>query len=316
VKAKVLVVEDSKQQREALTKTLESRGYEVNAVTGGFDALRVIKSDPPEVVILDVMLDDMDGYSVCRWLRLGEATRDVVVIMLTAKSEVKQRVEGLHVGADDYIPKPYEPEELEARMYAALRSRAARIELRQRNAELEGMLTKTEHLAMTDALTGVFNRRRFEDVLHREWASARRYGHALSLLLFDVDRFKQVNDTAGHQAGDETLRNIAHILSHGIREVDVCARYGGDEFALLLPHTPADRAVFVAERASAALMKARASWNGEARNVSLSVGVASSEDKSLENERALVEAADRALYDAKRQGGGRHSVARHGINAQ
>jgi diguanylate cyclase (GGDEF)-like protein len=105
-------------------------------------------------------------------------------------------------------------------------------------------------------------------------------------------------------------------LSHGIREVDVCARYGGDEFALLLPHTPADRAVFVAERASAALMKARASWNGEARNVSLSVGVASSEDKSLASERALVEAADRALYDAKRQGGGRHSVARHGINTQ
>lgn len=221
MKAKVLVVEDSKAQRDALDEILTARGYDVSAVGGGFDALRAVKSNPPEVVILDVMLDDMDGYSVCRWLRLGEATRDIVVIMLTVKGEVKERVEGLHVGADDYIPKPYEPEELEARMYAALRSRNARLELRQRNAELEGLLTKTEHLAMTDALTGVFNRRRFGDVLHREWASARRYGHPLSLLLFDVDRFKAVNDIGGHQAGDETLRNIAQILAHGIREVDV-----------------------------------------------------------------------------------------------
>ncbi len=313
MKAKVLVVEDSKAQRDALVEILTARGYDVSSVGGGFDALRALKSNPPEVVILDVMLDDMDGYSVCRWLRLGEATRDIVVIMLTVKGEVKERVEGLHVGADDYIPKPYEPEELEARMYAALRSRNARLDLRQRNAELEGLLTKTEHLAMTDALTGVFNRRRFGDVLHREWASARRYGHPLSLLLFDVDRFKAVNDSGGHQAGDETLRNIAQILAHSIREVDVCARYGGDEFVLLLPHTPADRAVLVGERATASLVKARTAWKGEARGVGLSIGISSSEDTTIETDSSLVEAADRALYDAKRQGGGRIVVARQGI---
>ena len=152
MKAKVLVVEDSKSQRESLVAMLEARGYEVKSVGGGLEALKAIKSDRPDVVILDVNLDGMDGYSVCRWLRLGEATRDVVVIMLTVKVEVKERVEGLHVGADDYIPKPYDPEELEARMFAALRSRNARLELRQRNAELEGLLTKTEQLAMTDAL--------------------------------------------------------------------------------------------------------------------------------------------------------------------
>jgi diguanylate cyclase (GGDEF)-like protein len=294
---------------------LEARGYEVTSVGGGFDALRAIRSDPPEVVILDVMLDDMDGYSVCRWLRLGDATKDIVVIMLTVKVEVKSRVEGLHVGADDYIPKPYEPEELEARIYAALRSRNARLDLRQRNAELEGLLTKTEHLAMTDALTGVFNRRRFGDVLHREFASARRYGHPLSLALFDVDRFKPVNDVGGHIAGDSTLRDIAQILAHSIREVDVCARYGGDEFVLLLPHTPADRAIVVADRAAASLSKARVGWSGEARNVTLSVGISSTEDISLASDAMLVEAADRALYDAKRQGGARVVVARQGILA-
>ena len=315
MKAKVLVVEDSKSQRDALVAVLQARGYEVMAVSGGLEALRSIKANAPDVVILDVMLDGMDGYSVCRWLRLGEATRDVVIIMLTVKVEVKERVEGLHVGADDYIPKPYDPEELEARMFAALRSRNARIELRQRNAELEGMLTKTERLAMTDALTGVFNRRRFGDELHREWAIARRYGHALSLLLVDLDSFKGVNDKDGHRAGDATLKNIAEILARSVREVDVCARYGGDEFVILLPHTPATQAIVVAERARAEVAKVRATWAGEARHVSLSIGISSTEDASVANEEALVEAADRALYLAKHEGRDRVVLARHGTLA-
>ncbi len=311
MKAKVLVVEDSKSQRDSLVAMLEGRGYEVHAVGGGLDALKAIKTDRPDVVILDVMLDGMDGYSVCRWLRLGEATRDIVVIMLTVKAEVKERVEGLHVGADDYVPKPYDAEELEARMFAALRSRNARLELRQRNAELEGLLTKTEQLAMTDALTGVYNRRRFGDVLHREWATARRYGHALSMLLIDIDRFKMVNDSDGHQAGDVTLRDIAAILAHGIREVDVCARYGGDEFVILLPHTSAERAVVVAERARTEVIKERDRWTGEARKVSLSIGISSTEDKAIDSDQALVEAADRALYQAKRDGRDRVIIAKH-----
>src|SRR5262252_5894935 len=116
MKAKVLVVEDSKTQRDALVTELERRGYEVDEATGGLSALARIKMAPPDVV----MLDDMDGYSVCRWLRLGESTCDIVVIMLTVKVDVKERVEGLHVGADDYIPKPFDMDELEARIFAAL----------------------------------------------------------------------------------------------------------------------------------------------------------------------------------------------------
>lgn len=309
MKAKVLVVEDSKAQRERLVELLARRGYEVSAASGGLEALRLIKTESPDIVILDVILDDMDGYSVCRWLRLGESTRDIVVIMLTVKGDVKERVEGLHVGADDYVPKPYDVDELEARMFAALRSRSARVELRQRNLELEGMLTKTEHMAMTDALTGVFNRRRFLDVLKREWAAARRYSHPLSLLLFDVDRFKPVNDTHGHAAGDEALQKIAAVLTASIREVDVCCRYGGDEFALLLPHTPASPAQVVADRVRANLARARKDWQGEAQQLSLSAGLASSEDPSLKSPDDLLEAADRALYEAKKQGRDRLVVA-------
>lgn len=313
MKAKVLVVEDSQAQREELVSLLEAHGYEVRAAAGGLEALALVKQDPPDVVLLDVVLDGMDGYSVCRWLRLGESTRDIVVIMLTVKSEVRERVEGLHVGADDYVPKPFDVDELEARIFAALRSRTARIDLRQRNAELEGMLTRTERLAMTDALTGIFNRRRFTEVLRREVATSRRYKVPLSLLLFDVDKFKQVNDTDGHAAGDETLKRIADILAASIREVDVCARYGGDELALLLPHTDAEPARIVADRVRAKLALAAGSFRGAAAEVTLSVGIASTSDPGITTPEELVEAADRALYDAKRAGRDCVIVAPHGV---
>lgn len=309
MKAKVLVVEDSQPQREQLVQELEALGYDVRSASGGLEALGLIKRDPPDIVLLDIVLDGMDGYSVCRWIRLSENTRDIGVIMLTVKGEVNEKVEGLHVGADDYIPKPFDLAELEARIYAALRGRMARLELRQRNIELEGMLIRTERLAMTDALTGVFNRRRFNDVVQREFASARRYKFPVSLLFFDIDFFKAVNDHDGHAAGDETLKHIAVILSTSIREVDVCARYGGDEFALLLPHTDAEPARGVAERVRSKVAVARAGWAGEARKVSLSVGIASTSDGTLRNPDDLVEAADRALFDAKRSGRDRVGVA-------
>lgn len=313
VKAKILVVEDSKAQRERLVSSLRERGFEVQSAVNGLEALRLIKTEPFDIVILDVILDGMDGYSVCRWLRLGESTRDIVVIMLTVKGEVKERVEGLHVGADDYIPKPYDEDELEARIFAALRSRTARGELRERNTELEGLLKKTEHMAMTDALTGVFNRRRFQDVLRREWATARRYKHPLTVALVDIDRFKAVNDAHGHAAGDEVLQKVADVLSHSVREVDVCARTGGDEFALLLPHTPADKAMVVADRVHARLASIVVGLTGEAKNVTLSIGIASTEDGSLKDPDELVEAADRALFEAKKHGRNRTVVAKPGI---
>lgn len=302
MKAKVLVVEDSPEQRNHLIGVLAQRGYDVQGASSGGEALRCLKLDPPDVVILDVQLGDMDGYSVCRWLRLTERTRDIAVIMLTVKTEVRERVEGLHVGADDYLPKPYDQDELEARIYACLRSRTVRAELRSRNAELEGIISRTEHMAMSDPVTGICNRRRFMDVLKREWATARRYGHPLCCVMMDVDNFKLVNDTSGHAAGDQALRRVADLLAGSIREVDVCARYGGDEFALLLPHTPLDKGTLVLERIQRKVHAERDSWPADARTISLSIGIASSADKEIKSAEHLLESADRALYEAKRQG--------------
>jgi diguanylate cyclase (GGDEF)-like protein len=299
MKAKLLVVEDSREQREHLVRTMEARGFEVGSVSGGVDALKSIKLDPPDVVILDVHLDDLDGHSVCRWLRLTQSTRDIIVIMLTVKSDVKERIEGLHTGADDYVPKPYNDDELEARIYAALRSRSARQELRKRNAELEALIVKTEQLAASDPLTGIANRRRFNDVLAREFAVSRRYGHPLSYVAVDLDHFKEVNDGAGHAAGDEVLKNFSNILSANIRAVDFCARYGGDEFALLFPHTAGEKAQVVLERIRRDLTIKRAAWPGAASLVSLSAGIASTEDPEIKQPSDLIEVADQALYQAK-----------------
>lgn len=312
-KARVLVVEDSRSQRAHLRDLLGQRGFAVEEAAGGVEALRHIKRDPPDVVLLDVMLDDLDGYSVCRWLRLSERTRDVVVIMLTVRSGVADRVEGLHVGADDYLPKPFADDELEARIFAALRARETKTELRRRNAELEAMLTRTEHLAMTDELTGLFNRRRFLDLLRREWATSRRYAHPLSVAIGDLDGFKAVNDVEGHAAGDAALQKVALMLSSSIREVDVCARYGGDEFALLLPHTARDGALVALERIRERLQRECRSWSATATQLGISFGVASTEDESLSTPDELIEAADRALYDAKRGGGRSIVLAQNGI---
>ncbi|MBN2191591.1 MAG: diguanylate cyclase [Polyangiaceae bacterium] len=312
-KARILVVEDSRNQRAHLRSLLEQRGFEVDEATGGIEALRQIKALLPDVVLLDVMLDDLDGYSVCRWIRLAEATRDVVVIMLTVRGDVADRVEGLHVGADDYLPKPFADEELEARIYAALRIREAKAELRRRNAELEAMLARTEQLAMTDEVTGLYNRRRFLDLLRREWATAKRYGHPVSVAIADLDGFKVVNDYEGHSAGDDALRRVGTTLSGSLREVDVCARYGGDEFAIMLPHTSRDGAAAALARIAERLTRDCQGWSKAMAELGISMGVASSEDPALGGPEDLIEAADRALYEAKRAGGRRVLIARDGM---
>jgi diguanylate cyclase (GGDEF)-like protein len=311
-KVSVLVVEDSPAQREHIVHALEKRGYAVRSASGGLEALKAIKSDPPDVVVLDVILDDLDGYSVCRWIRLADRQRYTVVVMLTVKAEPKERIEGLHVGADDYLPKPFDDDELEARIFAALRTRGARETMQQRNAELETMLARTEQLAMTDALTGLFNRRKFLDVFKREHATHRRYGNPLSVAIIDLDHFKEINDSEGHAAGDDVLKKCAAIIAGAVREVDVVARWGGDEFVVLMPHTPRAHGIVAVARAQARLRAARQMWGPSAGALDLSAGVASTEDPALKAIEDMLESADRALYEAKDQRG-RIVVARDGI---
>ena len=302
VKATLLLVEDSPSQGGQLKQSLEKLGYEVKWAQSGMDGLKIARAENPDLVILDVIMDDMDGFAVCRWLKMHETTRDIPVLMLTARGDVKDRVEGLHVGAEDYLPKPFEPEELEARIFAALRVRAAQAELKQRNSQLESMLHHVEALAITDPLTGLYNRRRLADVLRREWAMAKRYQNPLACVMVDIDHFKDFNDRHGHDAGDSVLKEVAQALSGNLREVDLAARYGGEEFAVLLPQTEKSGALTLAQRLLDSVRALSVHAGTDKLCVTASLGVAAAHDVTTSKAEDLIRAADAALYDAKRQG--------------
>jgi two-component system, cell cycle response regulator len=302
VKAKILLVEDSTAQSGKIREALERLGYAVECAGSGAEGLKLARSLRPDLILLDVEMDDIDGFAVCRWLKVNSETREIPVIMLTVRKELADRVEGLNIGADDYLAKPFASAELEARIFAALRVKAAHAELKERNSQLESMLHHVEALAITDPLTGLFNRRRFGDVLKREFAITRRYKNTLSCLMIDLDHFKRVNDRYGHDAGDQVLKETARRLLETVREVDVPARYGGEEFAVLLPHTAKGAAVIAAERVRAVMNKAEFRFGDESLRMTASIGVAGNSDVASGVAEDLVKAADFALYEAKRQG--------------
>ena len=302
MKANLLLIDDSEAQSNKIKEALERLGYRVTIASSGVEGLRLARQTSPDLVLLDVVMADIDGFAVCRWLKMNAETRDIPVIMLTVRTALADRVEGLNIGADDYLAKPFEDEELEARIFAALRVKAAHSELRDRNQQLESMLHSVEALASTDALTGLFNRRRFADVLRREFAVTRRYKNTLSCLLLDLDHFKQINDRFGHDAGDQVLKEVARRITGSLREVDLAARYGGEEFVVLLPHTSKGDARVVAERLLKNVRKQDFTFGGEVVTVTASIGCAGNSDVESANPEDLVKAADIALYGAKKNG--------------
>ena len=302
MKANLLLIDDSEAQSTQITQTLERLGYSVRRASSGTEGLRLAREAAPDLVLLDVVMADIDGFAVCRWLKMNAETREIPVIMLTVRTAVADRIAGLNIGADDYLPKPFDDQELEARIFAALRVKATHSDLRVRNQQLESMLRSVEALAITDALTGLFNRRRFADVLKREFAVTRRYRNTLSCLLVDLDHFKQINDRFGHDAGDQVLKEVARRIVGSLREVDLAARYGGEEFAILLPHTSKTDARIVAERLLSNLRKQEFTFNGELVRVTASIGCAGNSDVASGQPEDLVKAADLALYEAKNNG--------------
>ena len=302
VKGKLLLVEDSEAQGAHTRATLERQGYEVIWAKSGIEGLKLARIEKPDLIVLDVVMQDMDGLAVCRWLKMSPESRDIPIIMLTVRGELQERVEGLNVGADDYLPKPFADEELDARIFAALRVKAKARELEKRNSELQSMLHHVEALAITDPLTGLFNRRRFDDVLAREFALTRRYATPLSCLMIDIDHFKRINDLYGHDAGDRVLSGVASRITTRLREVDTAARFGGEEFAVLLPQTPKQGATVVAERIAAMIRGEHFEFAEGSASVTVSIGVADCRDVAGGAPEALVKAADSALYLAKSLG--------------
>jgi|DewCreStandDraft_4_1066084.scaffolds.fasta_scaffold09707_7 diguanylate cyclase (GGDEF)-like protein len=293
---KVLVADDSLVMRRLLEASISSWGYEPVSAADGDQAWEILSSpDPPPIAILDWMMPGLSGLAICRRLRERQVQPYVYVILLTSRGLREDIVEGLNSGADDYVVKPFDKHELEVRLRAGRRI----IELQ---AELMSAQARLREQAMRDPLTGIWNRACVLDTLERELERARRGAAPLGLLLLDLDRFKQFNDTRGHQFGDLVLRAFADRIQAAVRSYDTFGRYGGEEFLILAPGCSEQDLVRQAERLRSAVASTPFDIDGHQFSLTVSVGASSAEPGSRVTSIELIRAADDALYEAKRTG--------------
>jgi len=304
-KSRILVVDDHEDNIELLRARLEARGYEVVGATDGQQALDKVAEDCPDLILLDVMMPKMDGMEVARRLKAKIANKElpfIPIIMQTALDSTENKVEGLDAGADDYLTKPINFAELEARVSSKLRIKALQSELEARDKELSELNDKLRQISLTDGLTQIENRRSLEERLHDMWSHSVRLHEPIALVMCDIDKFKAVNDNYGHQAGDSVLKEFAQLLKSEAREIDRVGRYGGEEFLLILPGTVLDAAVTFAERLREKVERHTFTYPGGTLCRTMSCGVAGSPHPLVKDQEALLKASDDALYVAKETG--------------
>ena len=299
---RILVVDDNPDNVEIVSARLRSVGYEVVPASDGESALDEVRRQPPDLILLDVMLPGINGYEVAKVVKEAEDLPFIPIILVTARDSTQDKVAGLDAGADDYLPKPINFPELEARVRSMLRIKRLQDELEEKNRELE-------RLSISDGLTGLYNHRHIHQELWEEFERVQRTGEHLGLVMLDLDHFKQVNDTYGHQAGDTVLQELARILRETAREVDKLGRYGGEEFMAILPEADLDAATVFAERVRSAVEEHLFDVGLTSPiRLTLSAGIATYPNAQIANPDLLVDWADRALYAAKK--GGRNRVMR------
>jgi two-component system, cell cycle response regulator len=303
---RILVAEDDLTSRTAIAGILRKRGFDaVEAVDGTAAWAWLQQPDAPRLAVLDWMMPQMDGLEVVQRVRALETERPPYIIMLTVRGDEADIIAGLEAGADDYLSKPFSPGEL-----------CARIGVGRRLIEVqEGLLASREALerqATHDPLTGMLNRRAILDHLHRELVRSARHGDALAIGMCDVDHFKQINDTHGHQAGDEALCGLARVLAKNLRQYDAVGRIGGDEFLVVTPvKEGTDReCLLLFDRLRKRVAESDIPTPAGGLSLTVSIGVACATIGSTQDE--LLRAADVALYGAKARGRNRAIYAAGG----
>ena len=291
----VVIVDDDPAIRRLVRLFLNRSGYETVEFGMGEEAREQLAKIPWDLAILDRRLPDMDGVVLCQQLKSNPQLRNRYVIMLTGEDDQADKVQGLDLGADDYITKPFQYPELMARIRAAKRIVDLQKELMETNRRLE-------LLSITDGLTKLHNHRHFQDELTRAFEESQRYQRPLSLVIVDLDFFKKVNDTYGHAIGDEVLKTVAKVFQDSIRSTDLAARYGGEEFGLLLPETDLNDAIAFAEKIRATIEASPIHTPAGVIPVTVSIGVATVPHSRIPSPKELIVASDKALYRAKKNG--------------
>ncbi len=293
---KILIAEDDNVSRRRLEKFLTDIDFEVVSCEDGLDAWKIIQSEnAPNLLILDWMMPGMDGMEICRKIRKQAREPYTFILLLTSKGKQDDFVKGMEAGADDYIVKPFNNNELRARLKAGKRI----IEL---NEELLSVRDNFEKQATHDKLTGLYNRHFMGEILEKEFYRTLRYQNDLSCLLLDLDNFKDINDTFGHSFGDLVLREFSEGFIQNLRNSDIPIRYGGEEFMILLPNTGIAGAQRMAEKIRTSCEKKKYDDGHSSTVVTVSIGIASVKHHQLTESKEIIACADKALYRSKAEG--------------
>ncbi len=305
----VLIADDDRGIVERVRTGLSEQGYRFLEVGDGAQVLTALREHHPDLLLMDVEMPGLGGVEVCRIVKANPSFGFIPVILMTAARR-GAKVEGLELGADDYLLKPFDMMELSARVKSMLRLKALQDDLLEKNRELDSMnkaledqRQQLETLSRIDGLTGLLNRRHFDERLEAEFSRSTRYHAPLSCLLLDIDHFKNVNDTFGHPFGDHVIQQVSDVTRHVLRDVDVLARYGGEELVALLPETSFDEAMRAAERVRVGIAELSLKTTGNAGvKCTASIGVSTYPSHGIDSAHALIRLADQGLYQAKQSG--------------
>jgi two-component system cell cycle response regulator len=291
---RVLLADDDDFYRHYVCSALERWGYEIIAVSEGNEAIRILQgAPPPQIAILDWMMPGMNGIDICSHVRQQIKDVYVYIILITSKNQKSDVIAGLNAQADDYLIKPFELEELKARLKSGCRVVSMQTALDQKQQELR-------HRATHDSLTGIWNRSAILDILNREMDCTRSMTKDLCIALGDVDKFKCINDTYGHETGDAVLVEVVRRMKSALRRYDEIGRYGGDEFLAVMPGVSKQQAFMISERLRMRVAEANFHFQKTQVSVTLSIGVAAGDDPGVVN--SLFQSVDAALYRAKARG--------------
>lgn len=306
-KAHILVVDDNPMNLQVIGGLLEDKGYELAIALSGKEALAYLEKEQTDLILLDIMMPGIDGYEVCGRLKRNPITKNIPVIFLTANSEPEQIARGFEAGAVDYVTKPFHSDELMARIHTHLDLSLSKRHiliineaLKETNMQLQEALEQLEIAAKTDPLTSLLNRRSITEIMENEMVRIKRNRKSFSLILADIDDFKRINDSFGHDCGDFVLQSISELLNTSTRAQDAVARWGGEEFLIFLPETELAGALRLSEELRSKAETTCITFKELDLSITLTFGVSVYQEESgLE---AAIKMADISLYKGKEQG--------------